>query len=433
MVNSLVPWESSVDVWVSGGTVGRGLRRVRTAVAVCAAWAALVGGGTAWADDGGPARALRLGVRTALAPGVGYQEFSLPASHGPARGHLLTVDLREPRVSLDLLYPGAVAARAPVSRLADGRGAVGAVNGDFFNITEAQHPGVEPTGAPVGPAVAGGRPLKAAVPDGQRFGPAMPPGVTAEEVLAVGADRRARLDRLTLEGVVLTGRGALRLRGFNQYALPVGGVGAFTSRWGAASRVRATCGTDTDRAAPCSTRTYEVTVRRGRVVAAAAKPGGGPVAAGSVVLVGREAGARELRRLRVGDRVRVTERLRSAGRTPPRFAVGGFPVLRHDVPLDGLDTRTSAVRTSAGAGDGGRRLYLLALDGAAEYRSGLTVGELAAVMREVGADDAVNLDGGGSSTLVTRAAGDTRARVRNHPSGGAERPVPNGIGVFTRP
>ncbi|MEV0277112.1 phosphodiester glycosidase family protein [Streptomyces sp. NPDC050610] len=413
--------------------MGRGAGRLRTAVAVCAAWLALVGGGTAWAGDGDPSPALRLGARTALAPGVGYQEFSLPASHGPAYGHLLTVDLREPRVSLDLLYPGAVAARAPVSRLADGRGAVGAVNGDFFNITEAQHPGVEPTGAPVGPAVAAGRPLKAAVPDGQRFGPAMPPGVTTEAVLGVGTDRRARLDRLTLEGAVLTGRGALRLRGFNQYALPVGGVGAFTSLWGAASRVRATCGTDADRSAPCSSQTYEVTVRRGRVVSAAEKPGGGPVAADSVVLLGREAGARELRRLRVGDRVRVAERLRSEGRTPLRLAVGGFPVLRDDVPLDGLDAVTAAVRTAAGVGDRGRRLYLLALDGAAEYRSGLTVSELASVMRDLGADDALNLDGGGSSTLVTRAAGDAGARVRNHPSGGAERPVPNALGVFTRP
>lgn len=54
-------------------------------------------------------------------------------------------------------------------------------------------------------------------------------------------------------------------------------------------------------------------------------------------------------------------------------------------------------------------------------------------MRALGAEDAVNLDGGGSSTLTAREAGESLAAVRNHPSGGAERPVPNGIGVFTRP
>jgi exopolysaccharide biosynthesis protein len=52
-------------------------------------------------------------------------------------------------------------------------------------------------------------------------------------------------------------------------------------------------------------------------------------------------------------------------------------------------------------------------------------------MRDLGATGAVNLDGGGSSTLVSRAPGASRVAVRNHPSGGAERPVPNGIGVFS--
>jgi hypothetical protein len=48
----------------------------------------------------------------------------------------------------------------------------------------------------------------------------------------------------------------------------------------------------------------------------------------------------------------------------------------------------------------------------------------------MGADDAVNLDGGGSTTLVARDPGAAAVTVRNHPSGGAERPVANAIGVF---
>lgn len=53
-------------------------------------------------------------------------------------------------------------------------------------------------------------------------------------------------------------------------------------------------------------------------------------------------------------------------------------------------------------------------------------------MYDFGAASAVNLDGGGSSTLVARRSGEPAVTVRNHPSGGAERPVPNGIGVFSR-
>ncbi|WP_088801164.1 MULTISPECIES: phosphodiester glycosidase family protein [unclassified Streptomyces] len=396
---------------------------------VLVAWGVLAGGGMA---GGAPATAadsaLHRSSARLVAPGVAYGEFRMTVPRGIVHGHLLTVDLAEPRVSVDLLYPGAVGARSPVSLLAAERGAVGAVNGDFFNITETQHPGVPATGASVGPAVAAGRQLKGAVPDGQRFGPVMPPGATTEDVIGVGYDHRARLDRLTLRGAVLTAGGTLPLRGLNQYALPVGGIGAYTPRWGTVSRMRATCGTDTNRAAPCSRDTTEVTVRHGRVTAVEDVPGSGGVPGGSVVLVGREEGARRLRALEVGEPVQLTSRLVGRGPVPLRFAVGGFPIVRDDAPVAGLDTVAVAVRTSAGTGDGGRLLYLMALDGA-PGQTGLTVRELADLMVELGARDAMDLDGGGSSTLVT---GDRYgATVRNHPSGGAERPVPNAIGVFS--
>jgi hypothetical protein len=243
---------------------------------------------------------------------------------------------------------------------------------------------VEATGAPVGPAVAEGRALKAAVPAGQRFGPALPPGTNTRQVLGVGEDGRARIGELALEGRVSSARGELPLGGLNQYALPVDSVGLFTKDWGAASRARATCGTDTRRDAPCSDETYEVTLRGGQVVAVAESPGRGAIEPGTEVLLGREAGARELRHMAVGDRVHVTYALH-------------------------------------------------ALDGSAGFRTGLTVVEVADTMRDLGATDAVNLDGGGSSTLVARKEGASRVSVLNHPSGGAQRAVPNGIGVFVRP
>ncbi|MFJ9632549.1 phosphodiester glycosidase family protein [Streptomyces sp. NPDC101175] len=369
---------------------------------------------------------------TSLAPGVTYRQFDITAARGVTRAHVVVVDLRNPHVRVDLLYPGAVAAREPVSELADSAGAVAGVNGDFFDISEAQHPGVEATGATDGPAVASGTALKGAVPDGQRFGPVLPPGTNTRNVLGVGVDRVARLDSLTLKGTVAAARSRMPLGGFNQFALPVNSVGAFTARWGSASRVRATCGTDTDRAAACSTDTYEVTVRHARVVSVSRTPGRGAIAAGTTVLVGREAGARWLRKLSVGERVQVLHRLVAArSGVPFRFAVGGYPVLRGGQPQAGLDNTTSAVRTAVGIAQGGHRLLLFATDGAVAYRSGLTIAEVAAEMRKLGSVDAFSLDGGGSTTLVARAPGASAVTVRNHPSGGAERPVPNGVGIFS--
>nr|WSZ19282.1 phosphodiester glycosidase family protein [Streptomyces canus] len=386
------------------------------------AGAALVGAAPAGAVQGW----------TRLATGVQYEEFDIDAAAGVTHAHVIGVDLSDPGVRMELLYPGAVAARATVSRLATAQGALAGVNGDFFNITESQHPGVEATGASVGPAITQGRALKAAVPRGQRFGPALPSGTSTKDVFGVGTDGLARLDDLALDGSVRTPEGQLPLGGLNQYALPVGSVGAFTSDWGSASRVRSTCGTDTDRAAPCSTDTSEVTVRAGKVVATADAPGSGAIAAGTTVLVGREAGAQQLRKLSVGAAVTVQHRLVAASvKLPYRFALGGYPVLEDGRPLPGLDDTTSAVRTAVGVADGGRRLYLLALDGAPDYRSGLTIAEVADTMRTLGSVDAFSLDGGGSTTMAARMPGTASVAALNHPSGGAERPVPNGIGVFS--
>ena len=403
------------------------LRTGRSALAFLAAFGTLAGAALVGAAPAGAVPGT-----TRLAPGVTYRQFDIRAARGVTHAHVVVVDLRNTQVRVNLLYPGAVAAREPVSGLADSAGAVAGVNGDFFNITETQHPGVAATGSTDGPAIASGVALKGAVPDGQRFGPALPPGTNTRNVLGVGIDRVARLDSLALRGTVGTPEGRMPLGGFNQYALPVNSIGAFTAQWGTVSRVRATCGTDTNRAAACSTDTYEVTIRHARVVSASHTPGSGAIAAGTTVLVGREAGAQQLRKLSVGERVQVLHRLvASRSGVPYRFALGGYPVLRGGRPLSGLDNSTSAVRTAVGIAQNGHRLLLFATDGAVAYRSGLTIAEVAAEMRKLGSVDAFSLDGGGSTTLVARAPGASAVTVRNHPSGGAERPVPNGVGVFS--
>lgn len=369
---------------------------------------------------------------TTVAAGVAYRQYDLPAAAGTTHVHVLSVDLTNTHVRLGLLYPGAVAARAAVSSLADSQKAVAGINGDFFNISETQHPGVAATGASVGPAIVNGRALKGAVPNAQRFGPALPPGTNTRAVVGVGADGRARIDSLSLNGTFSTLGRRLPLGGLNQYALPENSVGAYTSDWGSVSRKRATCGTDTERAAECSTSTYEVVLKKGRVASTSATPGSGTIAAGTTVLVGREAGAQRLKKLVKGQRVAVRYGLSSASQSAYGFAVGGYPVLAGGKPLSGLNTSVSAVRTALGIGNGGKRVLLFALDGAVAYRKGLTIAEVATALKSLGATEGFSLDGGGSSTLVARPAGASRVTVRNHPSDGYERPVANGIGVFTK-
>lgn len=58
-----------------------------------------------------------------------------------------------------------------------------------------------------------------------------------------------------------------------------------------------------------------------------------------------------------------------------------------------------------------------------EYSNGMPLDELAHLMKILGAKTAINLDGGGSSTLVSLDAKTGKWIVRNKPSGGEERAV----------
>jgi hypothetical protein len=84
-------------------------------------------------------------------------------------------------------------------------------------------------------------------------------------------------------------------------------------------------------------------------------------------------------------------------------------------------------RTAAGVRKDGR-LALVTVDGRQPALSvGMTIAELGTLMLELGCEDAVNLDGGGSTTMVVGG------KVVNHPSDAAgERPVSDALLVLNR-
>jgi hypothetical protein len=79
----------------------------------------------------------------------------------------------------------------------------------------------------------------------------------------------------------------------------------------------------------------------------------------------------------------------------------------------------------AALGSDGERLIAFACDGRADDDAGLTLAELAATMVRLGAREALNLDGGGSTSLVCAA------RLRNRPREAHEVAVPGGREIAT--
>jgi hypothetical protein len=86
---------------------------------------------------------------------------------------------------------------------------------------------------------------------------------------------------------------------------------------------------------------------------------------------------------------------------------------------------TAARHPRAALGLAGDRLLAVVCDGRSRADAGLTLEELAEVLVALGAREALNLDGGGSTTLI--AGG----RLRNRPRADVGVPEPGGRGVAT--
>ena len=105
---------------------------------------------------------------------------------------------------------------------------------------------------------------------------------------------------------------------------------------------------------------------------------------------------------------------------------GAVNISPHPASADEIHPRSAVGLTADG------RLILATVDGRETGVSeGVRLTELAELMLERGAVQAINLDGGGSSTLVVRRAGTETPVIVNKPSDGVERPVTNSIQVVS--
>ncbi len=105
------------------------------------------------------------------------------------------------------------------------------------------------------------------------------------------------------------------------------------------------------------------------------------------------------------------------------------PLFQDDTTLKPGAFRNVNPRTAIGIDEKGTKLYILVVDGRSDLSRGMTYAQLAKTMVELGCFTAINLDGGGSSTLVLRDPETKALKILNHPSDRRERPVANVLGV----
>lgn len=125
----------------------------------------------------------------------------------------------------------------------------------------------------------------------------------------------------------------------------------------------------------------------------------------------------------------------------PRYAVGGRPLLiRDSVITSDVETNGDAgfrgrnPRTAVGVARAGRRVVFVVIDGRQKpYSDGTSLRETASILLALGARDALNLDGGGSSTIALSTSPEPPSflRIANRPSDAVgERPVGDAIAVI---
>lgn len=335
-----------------------------------------------------------------VAPGLDYSQWNQTAPQGVTRISLLTASLDEPGLDLDQVSGPTVSARAPLSHWLMADNAVAGVNADFFDITD--------TGAPLGVGV-----------DRQLATLHAPSaGWNTSFVIDSSGNPQVTQDRLVAR-LVRHGRSPLRISNFNSPTIRPNSVGLYTSAWGKAP------GRHVVDSAP---RVRQVVIRANRVRSNHSRLDSDTEIRG-YLLIGRGRGAHALKSLRLRERVRVVRSLS----VPARVAVSGSVQLLRDGAPTTSDNNELHPRTAIGIDRDQRLLHLVVVDGRSESSGGMTLLQLAKLLQSLGDEEGLNLDGGGSSTIIARDPSGTVA-VRNQPSDGHERSVPNGLGFhYTDP
>lgn len=329
-----------------------------------------------------------------IAPGVWFRRWDQTDSRGRIRAYLATIDLAKPGVSIDYASGDLVPERGPLTELLARDSAVVGVNGGFFDIFD--------TGAPLGV----GQDRQRGFLHGARY--------TWNNAFWIDGSGRAAIGEMPLEAQILE-YPQMELTNVNSPRARAGAIGVWDSKWGTTSGYSITDGQKRD--------VRMVVVDQDRVVANTTDLSSGKQIEGTV-MVGRGAGAEQLAQLPVGAQATVRWRLTR----DPAFAISGESILLRRGAIKVVDDRILHPRTAVGVDRETGRVLLLVIDGRQPHSRGYTLVELARMMKKLGADAALNLDGGGSTTM----AGLTRRKifkVLNLPSDGVEREVADGIAV----
>ena len=349
-----------------------------------------------------------------IAPGVTHTQFTDP--RGPWAINLVRVDLR--RANIEIRQARALDQLKGRERVSDmarrvdstGVRVLAAVNADFFNLQSGENENNQ--------VIAGEwwKGLKVTDSPYHTY-------PSAHIQFGIDAAHRPLMDRFILDGKAWD-RGAMTpiiTLNFNPSGKPEG-TAFYTTRYGATTPRDTTRRTAEAAMIAAGKRGDTLLfVRRGAISTSS----GSSIPINGAVLAAYGSGLRskEVQAMADGDTVKILLATlpRIARGVVPAMLIGGWPRILRDgenvaadaATLEGTlsgNAEARHPRTAVGFSRDSSTLLLLTVDGRSENSGGMTLVELANVMRELGAWQAMNFDGGGSTTMIVEG------RLVNRPS-----------------
>ncbi len=336
-----------------------------------------------------------------IADGVSYWEGQRWTGAGPARVRTLRVDPRRAEVRPAMAAPGKQGRMSlePVRRIADRHHAIAAINGTFFSPA---------TYEPLGLLVIDGKLVSSQLYNRSAF-------YLLKDGRSLVSNANLMVQVTTPSGEILTPHSVNQPATHHQLTLYSDHFGFKSATWPDPSR-------------------WEVALSPlGSIVNMGS--GNLSIPRGGVVLSAQgNARAKLMQALSPGSQSVVTVGLEKSGENVAHV-IGGGPTLisKGKVRITAVEERFRqdvalgrAPRTAVGLDDRGN-LLLATVDGRQPgYSVGMTLRELARTLDELGAQEAINLDGGGSTTMAIKG------EVVNQPSDGQERRISNALIVTPR-
>lgn len=337
--------------------------------------------------------------------GVTYECKTLFTTLGWQKIHILKADLTSDNVDIDtLIGKNGISQRSSLSNMVIDNNAIAGINGDFFMMATPS--------ATIGIQITNGK-LVSSPCKGNNMA-----------AMGISWDKVPQIMYLKHTSTLIAENGnVFNVDAINELQRETDKMSIYTPEYGKSTPLNL----------PNIDLTFAIT--KGDTVVSILDGKTVDIPSDGIVIAAKQEGAQFIK-----DNLQIGQSINLEVKTTPdisnlKMAIGAGAVLveNGNIPAKfSHDIAGRHPRTAIGFTADKKTIIMVVVDGRQAQSRGMTQTELAKLMLDLGAFNAVNLDGGGSSTMVVRPPGEKLPQVINNLSGGVQRLIPNGVGIFSK-